>query len=119
VTARPLPRPAGRPDKFARADLTFYTLTPADSGGGADKAVNGTWRAVTFANRAPSDLAIGDCELVEQFRTQVLPLFSTRNVANNTACIPHQDSGSVINLKFDSFAAIPAKKPAATAHNAS
>jgi hypothetical protein len=109
----------GRPDKFARADLAFYTLTPADSGGGADKAVNGTWRAVTFANRAPSDLAIGDCELVEQFRTQVLPLFSTRNVANNTACIPHQDSGSVINLKFDSFAAIPAKKPAATAHNAS
>jgi hypothetical protein len=32
----------GRPDKFARADLTFYTLTLADSGGGADKAVNGT-----------------------------------------------------------------------------
>jgi hypothetical protein len=74
---------------------------------------------VTFANRTPRDLAIGDCELVEHFRTQVLPLFSTRNVANNTTCIPHQDSGSVINLKFDSSAAIPAKKPAATANDAS
>jgi hypothetical protein len=48
---------------------------------------------VTFANRAPRDLAIGDCELVEHFRTQVLPLFGTRNVANNRTCIPHQDSG--------------------------
>jgi hypothetical protein len=104
----------GRPDKFARADLTFYTLAPAPGG---STEVNGTWRAVTFANRTPRDLAVGDCELVEQFRNQVLPMFTTRNVASNTTCIPHQDSGSVIDLKFDSFAAIPAKKPAATASN--
>jgi hypothetical protein len=107
----------GRPDKFARADLTFYTLAPAD-GGAAGQTVNGAWRAVAFADRTPRDLAVGDCELVDQFRTQVLPMFTTRNVTNNTTCIPHQDSGSIIDLKFDSFAALPVKKPAATANNA-
>ena len=102
----------GRPDKFARADLTFYTLTPADSGTGAGAGVQGAWRPVTFAARQPQQLALGDCELMEQFRQQVLPMFSTRNVVSNTTCIPHQESGSNIDLKFDAFAAVPGKKHA-------
>jgi hypothetical protein len=98
----------GRPDKFARANLTFYTLAPAGSGGPADaKPINGTWRPVSLSARSPRDLGTGDCELVEQFRNNVLPMFTTRNVDNQTTCIPHQDSGSIINLKFESFAAAP------------
>lgn len=102
----------GRPDKFARADLTFYTLTPADSGTAAGAGVQGAWRPVTFAARQPQQLALGDCELMEQFRQQVLPMFTTRNVVSNTTCIPHQESGSNIDLKFDAFAAVPGKKHA-------
>ena len=102
----------GRPDKFARADLTFYTLTPADSGTAAGAGVQGAWRPVTFAARQPQQLALGDCELMEQFRQQVLPMFTTRNVVSNTTCIPHQESGSNIDLKFDSFTAVPGKKHA-------
>jgi hypothetical protein len=98
----------GRPDKFARANLTFYTLAPAGTGAPTDaKPINGTWRAVSLSARSPRDLGTGDCELVEQFRNNVLPMFTTRNVANQTTCIPHQDSGSIINLKFESFAAAP------------
>jgi hypothetical protein len=67
---------------------------------------------VTFAARQPQQLALGDCELMEQFRQQVLPMFSTRNVVSNTTCIPHQESGSNIDLKFDAFAAVPGKKHA-------
>jgi hypothetical protein len=102
----------GRPDKFARADLTFFTLTPADSGTAAGAGVQGAWRPVTFAARQPQQLALGDCELMEQFRQQVLPMFTTRNVVSNTTCIPHQESGSNIDLKFDAFAAVPGKKHA-------
>jgi hypothetical protein len=103
-------RSYGRPDKFAQANLTFYTLMPA----GADLNANaprasGMWRPVKFAVRSPRELALGDCELIEQFRALVLPMFSTRNIDNNTTCVPHQESGSVINLKFESFAAAPAK----------
>ena len=48
---------------------------------------------------------------VEQFRAQLLPMFATRGIQNQTTCIPHQESGSVINLKFESFTAAVAAKP--------
>jgi hypothetical protein len=100
--------PFGQPDKFARADLTFSILAPLDATAANGKPVNGAWRAVTLAAHAPRDLQIGDCELVEQFRQQVLPMFTTRNVVSNTTCIPNQESGSLIDLKFESFTALPA-----------
>jgi hypothetical protein len=102
----------GRPDKFARADLTFYTLAPADStstGSSASdsKPVVGTWIPVAIASQRPRELGTGDCELVEQFRSNVLGMFTTRNVESRTTCVPHQLSGSSIDLKFESFAAPP------------
>lgn len=111
----------GRPDKFARADLTFYTLAPQDANAatGGGKPVNGIWKSVTFSNHTPRELAIGDCELIEQFRSQVLPMFTTRNVVNNTTCIPHQDSGSTVDLRFDSLTAPPVKKGVAAANGSS
>ncbi len=101
----------GRPDKFARAELTFYTLAPPDAAKPADgPVVNGTWRAVALAARKPRELGTGDCELVEQFKSNVLPMFTTRNVESRTTCIPHQESGSQIDLRFDSFSSVPHKK---------
>jgi hypothetical protein len=106
----------GRPDKFARASLTFYTLAPsgADTPPGT-KQVDAVWRPVRFADRSPRELSIGDCELVEQFRNNVLPMFTTRNVDDHTTCVPHQNSGSVIALRFESFAAAPRAPHAAPA----
>ncbi len=100
----------GRPDKFARASLTFYTLAPGNqtgSEGSADAPVAGLWRPVALTDRSPRDLRVGDCELVEQFRNTVLPMFATRNLEDHTTCVPHQQSGSMINLKFESFSAVP------------
>lgn len=108
----------GRPDKLAQADLTFYTLIPdADAKPGEGVRADGQWRPVTLAVHSPRELGLGDCELVDQFRTQVLPMFATRNVSSQTSCVPHQNSGSNINLKFESFAALPAKPPATRAAN--
>ncbi len=101
----------GRPDKFARADLTFYTLAPADSTASDPKPVDGTWIPVTIAAHQPRDLGTGDCELVEQFRSNVLGMFTTRNMESHTTCVPHQLSGSTIDLKFESFAAPPKAHP--------
>ncbi len=102
----------GRPDKFARADLTFSTLAPAQGEAApVAKPVNGAWRPVAITSFSPRNLRVGDCELVEQFRSQVLPMFTTRNVVSNTACVPHQESGSNIDLKFEVFAPVAAAKP--------
>jgi hypothetical protein len=97
----------GRPDKFARADLTFFTLNPANGNDSSatEKSVDGIWSKVAWSAQRPRELATGDCELVEQFLSNVLPMFTTRNVDNHTTCIPHQDSGSVIDLRFESFTA--------------
>ena len=97
----------GRPDKFARADLTFYTLAPRDSDTQGSTQVDGAWKPVSFSDRSPRELQIGDCELIEQFRHNVLPMFTTRNIEDRTTCVPHQDSGSLISLRFESFAATP------------
>jgi hypothetical protein len=68
------------------------------------------WRLVAFADRSPREVALGDCELIEQFRDKVLPMFTTRNIDNRMTCVPHQLSGSGINLKFEVFAGSPATK---------
>ncbi len=105
----------GRPDKLPQAYLTFYTLAPANAAKIADgQQVMGTWRPVTIAARSPRELTLGDCELIEQFRTLVLPMFTVRNIDDHMTCVPHQESGSVINLKFEIFAQVPAKR--ATTH---
>jgi hypothetical protein len=103
----------GVPDKFAQANLTFYTFMPAGGDSSANGTpVNGTWRAVRFAVRSPRELGTGDCELIEQFRSLLLPMFATRNIDSRTTCVPHQESGSVISLRFESFAATQVAKPA-------
>ena len=88
--------------------MTFYTLAPI--GGAGSGEVDGIWRSVTFANRSPRELMIGDCELVEQFRDQVLKMFATRNLVSHTTCVPYQESGSIIDLKFEVFAPVPAAR---------
>jgi len=100
----------GSPDTFARANLKFYTLAPIGNGENASPPINGVWRSVLIADRSPREVALGDCELIEQFRDKVLPMFTTRNVDNRMTCVPNQLSGSVINLKFEVFAGLPAKK---------
>jgi hypothetical protein len=97
----------GRPDKLARADLTFYTLAPPTGTTADGTPVDAQWLPVDLQVRKPRELGLGDCELVDQFRTSVLPLFTTRNIDNHTTCVPHQESGSIIGLKFESLSGVP------------
>jgi hypothetical protein len=98
----------GRPDKFASAYLIFYSLaTPGADRVGDSPTVDGSWRPVKFMPRSPSQLGLGDCELIEQFRDQVLPMFTVRDIDDKTTCVPHQLSGSGYSLAFESLALPP------------
>jgi hypothetical protein len=110
-------RGAGMPDKLAQASLKFSTLQLADmnapgAAASASQSAPGVWRHVELAPRRPFELQTGDCELVEQFRDALLPMFVTRNVDNQVTCVPHQDSGSNFSLSFDVFAPPPPAKGA-------
>jgi hypothetical protein len=103
----PCTRGIGVPDKLATAYLTFSTLQPGSAAG----AIAGEWRHVALAPRRPYQFDYGDCELIEQFRDKVLPMFATRNLTNQVTCVPHQDSGSNFHLSYDVFAPpVPPKK---------
>jgi hypothetical protein len=103
-------RSTGRPDKLAEASLRFSTLQLADAN--APGASAGVWRHVELTPRHPFNLQTGDCELVEQFRDTLLPMFVTRNLDNQVTCVPHQESGSNFRLSFDVFAPAPPAKGA-------
>ena len=101
----------GRPSKFARVDLKFYTLQPPATGQPREAAtvpVPGTWRAVSFSPRSPRDLDHGDCELVEEFRNVLLPKFATRAIADGLHCLPNSISPGDLRFSFESFTALPA-----------
>jgi hypothetical protein len=102
-------RGTGVPDKLAQASLKFSTLQLADANApgaaaSSPQSAPGVWRHVELAPRHPFELQSGDCELVEQFRDTLLPMFATRNVNNQVTCVHHQESGSNFDLSFDVFA---------------
>jgi hypothetical protein len=101
----PCERGAGVPDKLVFAVLSFSTLKPGQS---ADvPALVGQWKHVELTPHHPYDLGSGDCELIEQFRDRLLPMFSTRNVVNRVSCTPHQADGSNYLLSYDVFVPPP------------
>lgn len=89
VTSRGCTDIGGHIDRFAAARLVFHSLAPA--GPEEAGALPVQWRRLRIANNRPLDLASGDCELVEQFRDEVLhKAFATRNAVDRIHCVPHQ-----------------------------
>jgi hypothetical protein len=102
----------GRPDPFPGVRVKMSVLQPA-SGTADDK------QTPVAAHWKPVDLKLdsfitdsGECELVEQIRHKILPLFATRNVELRTTCIPHQATASRPSLKLEVLAPDVAQHPA-------
>ena len=70
-------------------------------------AIPGEWRKLRFDRDQPRTLDPGDCELLEQFRDRVLPLFAIRTMDDHTRCIPYQLSGTRLSLAMEVFAPVP------------
>lgn len=90
----------GGPTPVPTANLDFSTL---QAGGSGD--TNAVWRHVDFSlTRSNPQLHGSDCELVQEFKDRLLPMFATRNVTANLRCIPHQTTGNQFDLSFDVLA---------------
>ena len=104
----------GRPTPFPGVNVKMSVLEPVGETTPADaKPVTATWKNVDLAARRDALEASGDCELTEQFKQSILPLFTTRNVDYRSTCVPHQLSPGGITLKADVLKAAPL--PAAAA----
>lgn len=93
----------GRPDPFPSVGGTFYVLEPgstsAESAGAAP--VQAAWQTVTLRVARSQLGESGQCELIDQVRTRILPLFAVRDVKFRPSCIPHQLEASGSALTAD------------------
>ena len=92
-------RLGGRPDQLASVEIKMNVLQPV--GNQDHQAVAARWKRVDLlANRDPVDAA-ADCELIEQIKEKVLPLFTTRNVDYGATCEVHKLLVGATRLKAE------------------
>jgi hypothetical protein len=70
-------------------------------------ATDARFESFTIASDAFRNMGIGDCELVEEFARQILPKLTTRNVKQDIACVPYQQSGSRFLVQGEILKTLP------------
>jgi hypothetical protein len=96
---------AGKPDPFPAVDGQFSVLEPVTDTTvvAPNEMVPAHWTTVKLrldTTGDPLDHA-GQCELLEQIKHSILPLFPTRNLVFSSNCIPHQLTipGAVLSVE--------------------
>jgi hypothetical protein len=110
---------SGGPERFPGVTIRRQVLTPLSANAAASDAaaVAAHWKAVDLRLDRDAVSDSGNCELLEQIKQSILPLFSTRNIEYNSTCVPHQLSAGGTRLRVDVLVSdAPDQKPAAAAH---
>jgi len=93
----------GRPTTFPAVDIKMNVLTPAPPpppGANAPPAVPARWRLVDLTKYRDPLHTAGDCELIEQIKQRVVPLFTTRKIDYRSNCVPNQlQLGTVLKVE--------------------
>jgi hypothetical protein len=95
---------------------TFSVLESAekdDHGSGQSQNLAARWETVTLDSDTTNRSNSGDCELIEQVKKEVLPLFTTRNLSYSSSCFPHDVSLTGTRLSVEVLRPV---KPASAAH---
>jgi len=99
----------GRPDIFPGVVVKMNVLAPANAANTATDVppVATHWKNVAVQLDRSSLSEAGECELVEQVKQKILPLFTTRNIDYRSNCVPHQLSPGGTRLAADVLIADP------------
>jgi len=100
VTESPCAGPLGRPTRFPGVSIKINVLQPA-SGDADSDTVAAHWKRVELPGPGDAVRQAGDCELVEQVKQSILPLFATRDVNYHSTCVPKQLSIGGTSLAAD------------------
>ena len=82
----------GRPTEFPGVTVNMNVLTPFDAAktNAAETPLPAHWKSVEISTDRDPLREAGDCELIEQVKSRVLPLFTARNIEYRSTCIPNQ-----------------------------
>jgi hypothetical protein len=100
----------GAPDPFPSVTIKMQVLTPATPGQ-AEPAVAAHWKDIDVLMHLSALEAAGQCELYEQIKQKILPLFTVRNVDFNSICVPHQLTPGGQRFKAQVLVADPQPTP--------
>ena len=89
----------GRPSPFPGVNIRMSVLQPAVAS--SSETVAAHWKTVNLKLNDNFRNTSGQCELVEEVKKQIVPLFTTRNLDSRTHCIPHQVTAGEPTLKVD------------------
>jgi hypothetical protein len=94
LTVRPVPCSglAGRPTVFPGVTVNMNVLAPWDpqTTNAAATPVPAHWKTVVISTDLDPLREAGDCELIEQVKSRVQPLFNARKVEYHSTCVPNQ-----------------------------
>ena len=82
--------PFGTPDPFPGVRIRMHVLQPAAADNKSAELVGARWQRTSLRLDKDPVWEASDCELLEQIRQKILPLFATRNVDFASNCVPHQ-----------------------------
>ena len=106
---------ASGPTQFPGLYMKINVLQPADAKSDAP-TVPAHWQSVDVSRISGTGDPLqdaGQCELVEQIKQSVLPLFNPRKVQYNSTCVPHQLTVGGTTLKAEVLIADQPDKAAA------
>jgi hypothetical protein len=100
------------PEPFPGVSASFWVLeplTPDQVSKVGDNGANASqWQSVDLTRLNGAQWDQGQCELLEQMKQKVLPLFTSRNVDFHSSCFPHSVSLGEIQFKADVLRPAPA-----------
>ncbi|MGH8298254.1 MAG: hypothetical protein ACRES6_03085 [Steroidobacteraceae bacterium] len=93
VREMPCSTGAGVPSPYPSIWVKMRVLVPASSAEAAKAESAGAplrahWQKVVLLRSSLHDA--GNCQLMEQFKQRLLPLFTTRNIKYSADCVPYQ-----------------------------
>jgi len=94
----PYPCSITRLERIPSVQIKVSTLEPVAAAPAQD-AVQAHWKTVQLAGI--NKLDAGDCELAEQIKRDILPLFTTRNLKSRLNCMAFQQPVGMIVLTVD------------------
>jgi len=105
----------GRPTEFPGVTVNMNVLVPWDatSANATVTPVPAHWKMVELSTERDPLREAGDCELIEQVKAHVLPLFSARNVDYRSTCVPNQLQIGGTRLKAEVLLADDQQAPGA------
>jgi hypothetical protein len=100
---------AGRPTEFPGVTVSMNVPAPWDASKTNANAtpIPAHWKSVEISTDRDPLREAGDCELIEQVKAHVLPLFNTRQVDYRSTCVPNQLQVGGTQLKAEVLIADP------------